>query len=486
MRQMMRSKKLNDGIVRILCLYLAAAVLLGAWYLTGDRAAAYDEVKEISVTVGYWGGKEYTKQTVSLDELADACGTNRAVYTWINGGESPGTTEAEGIYIADIMDYCGVDMGSVYYYNFATRDAATYANSDQQWTGGQLFGTRYTYVNSFQRALKDYEEAKQAGKEEDYLRNPEKHYTIDDIYDYQNRCYTKGAWNKRETVEPMLALRTRSSTWKGYVPAASLDFDETSMLSTGKPILLFGQAGRNDITRNLMAQMVTKVHIWFNGSPSITLSKQSIKGKVGSSDAVSVKVSTPDEYLSGQIQKEIRFKSSDAAKATVDEDGNVKITGKGEATISAIYQGKTVGTVSVSGTAAKKQAKKEKNAGSGTGSGHSSGSGNGAGSSGAGTAGGVSDSNSGGLSDSGSRRISMAASKSGSADKSGGSAEGGKVYEISKDADTLENRASDRKSLRWCLLAAAVAMIGGGTWQTAVYRRQIHWIKQAKKAYEEL
>ena len=45
MRQMMRSKKLNDGIVRILCLYLAAAVLLGAWYLTGDRAAAYDEVK---------------------------------------------------------------------------------------------------------------------------------------------------------------------------------------------------------------------------------------------------------------------------------------------------------------------------------------------------------------------------------------------------------------------------------------------------------
>ena len=83
----------------------------------------------IQITVGYWGDKEYTKATVSMDELAENCGTNQVIYTWIDNRPAAGKTEAEGVYLRDVMDYVGIDMNSVHSYNFYTRDAGNSQSS---------------------------------------------------------------------------------------------------------------------------------------------------------------------------------------------------------------------------------------------------------------------------------------------------------------------------------------------------------------------
>ncbi len=111
--------------LRLAYALLVAVVCVFGMGVSCQDLQAYDEVEDIKVTVGYWGGKDYVKKEVSLSELESACGVHQQVYTWINAGEAPGTTEAEGVYISDIMDYCGVNRSSVYYYNFYTVDAAT-------------------------------------------------------------------------------------------------------------------------------------------------------------------------------------------------------------------------------------------------------------------------------------------------------------------------------------------------------------------------
>ena len=304
----------------------------------------YDAVEELSVTVGYWGGKEYTKKEVKLSELKKACGTYQEIYTWLDGNNNPGTIEAEGILIGDIMDYCGIDTGSVYYYNFYTVDSATYSNAMQQWTQDQLFGKRYTFKTSFQKAYEDYLEDKN-----DYARNPEAHYTIQDFFDFEKNTYANEAWSQREAAAPMLALKSKAAKWSGYTPPTKLDF--SGMTDTGKPILLFGQAGKNDITRDLMAQMVNKVHIWFEGTPEITLEAPDLSDEIGSKTKTVVKVNTPDDYLSKSILDEIELVSSDPNVAEVDADGSIVIKGEGNAKISAIYNGTVYGSFSANGVA---------------------------------------------------------------------------------------------------------------------------------------
>ena len=87
-------------------------------------------------------------------------------------------------------------MDSVYYFNFYSVDAATYANSNQQWTLEQLFGERVTYEKSFRKVVKDYDKDR-----EDFVANPENHYTVEDVFDFSELKYTDKAWNEAETIE---------------------------------------------------------------------------------------------------------------------------------------------------------------------------------------------------------------------------------------------------------------------------------------------
>ncbi|MBQ6582970.1 MAG: hypothetical protein IJH77_03975 [Mogibacterium sp.] len=502
--------------------WILTALLLAAM-LTLDvpKTEAHDAVNSISISVGFWGDTGYVKKEVSLSELASACGTHREIYTWINAGDSPGTTEAEGIYLYDILDYCGINSGAVYTYNFYTTDAGTYANSNQQWTNSQLFGTRYTYRACFETALEDYNQDR-----EDYLKNPEGHYTVDNIFDFSGKKYTDDAWNNREAVEPMLALKTKSSNWKGYTPASGLDF--SGMDANGRPILVFGQTGRNDITRNLMAQMVTKVHIWYDGSPTITFEADELDGEIGEAGTYQVTVSTPDSFLSEKVLENLKVESSDSSVAEVLDDGTIRITGEGTAEITASYGGKVYGKVTATGKKPEEPEEPEVPAdGSGTGTGTTTGEGTGS-STGANTGTGTgtgsvdkdakgSGSSSSSTKDtpkntprkpqnSGSHSVTtqkpatvtqsgtkpdtaqqQAATQQGS---SGGAASGSgnsniKVYEISAADDVYVESVIDERVRIAVWIAAILALIAGASAETWYYRGQIHWVQQAQKAYKK-
>lgn len=466
-------------------------VVLTVLCVTPIMTMAYDEVTEISITVGFWGEDGYVKTKVSLSDLAGACGTHQELYTWINRGSSPGITEAEGIYISDVMDYCGIDSSAIYYYNFHTTDAATYANSNQQWTKDQLFGSRYSYAECFMTALGDYE-----SDPEDYMAYPESHYTIDDFFDFKERKYTKEAWNNRYRVEPMLALKTRSTKWSSYVPASKLDFSHLN--NGGRPILMFGQAGRNDITRDLMAQMVDSIHIWFNGHPDIDLESEDTSGKVGDAKQYHVSVDTPDDYLTEEVKKRLIVKSSNEDVAKADQDGNITITGKGTAQITVEYNSMTYDSITITGNADE--------SGSGNGSGTSSGEGNGS------SKGDSEDNGSGEGSMSDSKSSGKNASKgesSESAEKiqqvnrasaqqessktqtgsAGGAASGSgddnvKVYKISEAEDTYIQSTISKKLIYALWAAGWSLLILGAVIETAYFRGQIYWADKMRRKYK--
>lgn len=491
----------------LLSLFISAVLVVSGLSVS---VLAYDEVSDISITVGYWGDTDYTKAEVSLSELASACGTYQQVYTWINQGNNPGTTEAEGIYLDSILAYCGIDSGYVYYYNFQSTDAATYAYSNQQWTNDQLMNGRYTFRSCFETAIADFN-----GDRQDYLRNPERHYTIDDFFDFNDHKYKNEAWNQREEAYPMLALKTKSSSWNGYSPASALDF--SGLQTNGKPILMFGQAGKNDITRNLMVQMVKKICIWYSGSPQIELKAEDTEGKVGDQKQAVLSVWTPDDFLTEQIAGQVELRTSNGSVAEVAQDGTVTIKGEGTADITAVYRDKTYGSVTVTGQGEEDPKDPEDGSGEGSGSsegdgdgsskgdGDKDGSGEGSGSKSSGS--GDSDSSSKGskVSDNGSRTslsantasTQAAARKTGQAARAqkqgsaGGAASGSgddhvKIYQISAADDVyVESRISPAVS-RW-LWAGGGASVGLGLLIEGLYfRGQIAWTRRAKRMFEKL
>ncbi|MCU6763289.1 Bacterial Ig-like domain (group 2) [uncultured Roseburia sp.] len=330
----------------------------------------------VSITVGYWGGKEYTKKIVSMDELEANCGTNQVIYTWIDNLPAAGTTEAEGVYLRDVMDYAGIDMSSVLYYNFYTTDAGSYDGAWEQWSNDQLFGTRYSFASCFQQAVDDY-----LADPEDYRANPEAHYKVSDfIQDSDKRGeveYLQEAWDNRESVEPMLMLKGHSMRWNGDGIASYLDF--TEMKSEERPCLMFGQKSRTDTGRSKMAKLVEKIHIWFDGYPTITSNSADLEGEIGSKQQVTATVQSPDEFLSQEIAKDLEWVSSDKDVAVVDADGNVTIVGEGTAKISAKYNGKAYFSVGVSGTGNGTEDGDGSGTGDGSGDGDGSGTGDGSG-----------------------------------------------------------------------------------------------------------
>ncbi|HAD19121.1 MAG TPA: hypothetical protein DCF42_01860 [Lachnospiraceae bacterium] len=517
-------------------LFAAAAALwitLACWPAT--EARAYDAVEDLTVTVGYWGDREYEKNTVSLDKLAKQCGVHQAVYTWINAGGKCGTTEAEGIYLSDLMDYFQIDRSSVYYYNFFTADSSTYSGAKQQWMNTQLFSTRYTVTDSFRKVIRAYQ---QHG---DYLENPDQYYNLQQVFD--GGSYTGAAWSSRKSIKPMLALKTRSASWNSYRPSSHLDF--TELAETGKPVLMFGLAGQKDVSRNLQAQMVKKIHIWFEGAPEIKAKETKIDGKVGTEKKIALEVDTPDEALTEAVRKNIQWNSTNGSVASVGSDGTVTVKGAGDASITGSYSGKVFFSVKVSGT---KQSNSDTNqnaqektsdtgkksgggtdGGSGNGSGSSSGngsgssSGNGSGSSsgtgsgsgsgnqagsGSGTGNGGSSSGTGqeraavpsdsssaasdssditksDASGSTAQRTETDADSGQSSGKSSsgssGSQSGKKVYEISgadRGVNTILSSQIKPGRMLWIVLAA---LLGGFAAETLYYRDQVRWNKNITK-----
>ena len=525
---------------------LPVLLVCAALFSAGLCANAATEVTEISVSVGYFGDL-YTKyEAVPLSELAANCGTGREIYTTVDRDSNPRTLEAEGIYIESILDYFGIDRDAVRNYNFyVSQQAGTYSGNSQQWTENELFRNRDSVYPCFMMAQQAYEDADR----QDFLENPEEYYTIDDIYDFSAGKFRPEAWDQREVVRPMLALRARMRSWKGYTPGSTLDF--SGMTDTGKPWLMFGQATSSEAGMMLFAQMVSEIRITYEGSPKITLRADVDEAEVGTEGSYSVSVETPDDFLTEKIRQGISIRTSDDSVASIDENGIISINGEGTADLIAEYKGQEYARITIKGrsgdadptedpsegpTEEKEEPTKEKEdptkanedaSGSGDGSGSSSGSGDGSSKAdgddtGAGAGKGENDSDGAGKDSSdrsgketpgGSdsnvskkedkKTANAAADRSAPksdnaaplAQKSGsdsGAASGSgdsdiKVYKISTtDEDSYLERVISGRLLKQLGGAAGAAVALGIGIEAIHYRRQIDWIEAAKKAYKKL
>lgn len=492
--QMAANKKIK--IIGIFFSAILCLLILGHT----TKAFAYDEIKDLTVTVGYWGDEEYTKGKVPLTTLAEKCGLNREIYTWIDKNPTAGTTEAEGIYLTDLMDYFQIDMNSVYYYNFYTLDADTYAGAMEQWTSSRIFGPQYTFKAGFLRIVKDYDENK-----EDYIANPDSHYYLSDFFNMdesqEDVSFLSDAWDFKESVKPMLALKTRSVRWTDGVPPVQLDF--SNIKSDDTPQLIYGQSDLNTTGRANQAKMVYKVHIWFKGYPTITTDASQLKGRVGSKKQIKLSVATPDDFLSQSIATKIQWETSDSSVAKVDSNGVVTFIKKGKATISASYtaqDGKKVGT-SVTVNASNGS----DGSGDGTGGDSSGNKGKGSNSSGTNGTGDSGNKNGDGQNSSGTDKSGDSGETSSEYLKTvagGGNSKGGKetsnsgekaetttttskekeadatsvkIYEIPKKSSVLGNIKSTKSYVKEIGGLAVLLFLAGGLWEGIYFRRQVTW-----------
>lgn len=514
-----RERKKSRQILKLTCMTVFSFLLFaGTKQNVFAASQPYGEITTLDVTVGYWGMPEYSKGEVALDDLESACGIQRVVYTWIDNKPSAGTTEAEGIYIRDIMDYFDIDMDSVYYYNFFTLDSATYEASHEQWTNTNLFCNRYSFYTCYQRA---YEEFINADRE-DFDKNTENYFTLSDFYYSEetrgSSYYLDTAWQERMPVEPMLALRAKSIRWEGDYPAASLDFSQ--LYSENMPTLLYGQTSVSDVGRYMMAQMVYKVHIWFEGYPVITGDVTELRGKVGDTRHINIQVQTPDDYLTQAISQDIQWQSDDESVATVDEYGNVTFVGEGEANISVVYGGRSGYSVGVASSGegvgdnnddgGDDGGEEEAGSGTGNGGGANTGDGNGSGND-VGNGNGAAEGDGNGA---GNEEVSNAGATNGNASESnaqndvdtdnrnqkwildpesadaqtassdgggmsGGSGQGVKVYEVSGSQPEEESIIAEEPLQKGMFAGGAICILAGITVEGMYFRNQTGRRKRA-------
>ena len=381
-----RKTKIRKAKIRVGVFVSCAAAsvyLFAVPVYAADEDEGYGEVEEITVTVGYWGSTEYTRGTLAVEDLSDLFDVHQEIYTWIDNKPTAGTTEAEGVYLSDIMDYYDIDLESVYYFNFETLDAATYVGATVQWQYDDLFCSRYTFKMMFQLAVEDFLSVDL----DEFNANVENYFRISDFFnmaeDKEDASYLDNAWENRESVEPMLALTAYSERWTSDYPSSLLDFSNQS--DENMPQLLYGMQSADEVGRQMMGKMISGIHLWFYGSPTILSDYYDLEDEVGTTTSLNVRVKTPDTYLSSMILDEITYTSSDESVAVVDESGNVTITGEGTATIRVIYDGSTEHKVGVTGTAASEEEDSDDDGsgddeGSGSGDGDGSGDGSGEGS----------------------------------------------------------------------------------------------------------
>lgn len=351
---------------------------------------AYDDTTEISVTVGYWGDTQvYTKNITVTPEKLAAAGYQKhsEIYTWIDKGNFAGTTEATGYYLSDVIKYFEIDMNSVAGFNFLTLDAEGYIGSTIQWTPSTLFGTRYTFVSSYKRVVDEYLPYYLNQDFQDYRDDP-LHYRLSNFYNMANLTgsatnptYLDDAWNNKQEVVPLLALSKWNQRWSDGVPSTLLDHTKEQVEDGWT--LFYGQKSQEEVARIGMAKMIYQIAIWFSGSPSLSVSTDSLKGDVGSTAQVSFQVNTPDKFLSSEMAKNVQWISDNPDIASVDQNGTVTFNKKGDVDISAVYSkgsksySKTIKVTTTQGTGGGTGG--GTGTGDGTGNGSGSGSGNGSG-----------------------------------------------------------------------------------------------------------
>ena len=294
----------------------------------------------LTVNVGYQGGPFYKKAEYSWKELDDMYGgalpSHQVAYSYYGGRDGKGgrnvVVSARGFYIKDLLSYAGIDISSIAGFEFCTDD--------------QKVGAFTTM------------------RKKELLDTPRYYYPNMGIDDEYNQVALDGGdiSSGAVQVQAMFALED-SWEWEGVAP------NFTSMSSSGRFHLLFGQAGVKDSRTSQAAKYVHTINVIFSGAPVIG-TESNIDLKVGTDYRVQVNVTAADTELENYIKDNLVWSSNNTDVVEVDQYGKLTVKGDGTAVITATSGG-TTGKVSVT-----------IGSGNGTGSGQSQSEGEGSGSDG--------------------------------------------------------------------------------------------------------
>ena len=269
----------------------------------------------LTIKVGYQGGPFMTKATYSWKDLDELYGGNlsshQVVYSYFSGNRSEArnvVVSARGFYLKDLLEYAGIDLNSIYGFEFYTDDQKVGAFTS--FTKKELLDTpRYYYPNM---GVDDY------GKQ----------IALD------GGDMTRGATQ----VQSMFALE---DNWEWD----AIDSNFSSMSPSGRFHLLFGQENVTESRTSQAAKYVHTINVIFAGAPVIG-TESSIDLKVGSDYRVQVNVTAADTQLENYIKDNLVWSSNNTDIIEVDQYGKLTVKGDGTAVITAV-SGDTVGTVSV-------------------------------------------------------------------------------------------------------------------------------------------
>jgi hypothetical protein len=268
----------------------------------------------LSVYVGYYGGPYYEKSTYHWTELDDLYGgaldSYEVAYSYTSGSRTV-IDSARGFYLADFLQFAGVDLNSIATLDFYTKDHTS---------GAYRSFTKYAMLDA------------------------PRYYFPNLGVDPETETLAPRAggslWDGAEQVETMMALE---DNWEWDAEGTNFSNPGTS----SRFRLLFGQLDPNEAMTSASAKYVYAIYVTFSGMPILTAEEPDMPIKVGSDYRVTVNIAAEDSLLDAYVRDNLVWSSNNTDVIEVDLYGKLRVKKRGEAVISVGF-GDSAASVKIS------------------------------------------------------------------------------------------------------------------------------------------
>lgn len=303
----------------------------------------------LTIFAGYYGMDYQQKIVLSVNDIINNCEMVTQSFSYINRRPRVCYSVGYGPRLLDVLDYAGVDCGSIQAFQFGTADSGGNFYNQEEWTYSSLYRSRYFFPDLSVYFQQDGEFSDSGAAEEGL-----------------------------EWVEPMLAVW---STWRTYDIGEEfcLGDHSASMSAQNCFRLLYGQSWIGEASANTSAKWCNAIFVRYAGAPSVSagedLNLSVEKDKNGYQLRASV--SAADSQLTELFSDAVSWSSSDESVVRVNsKTGKITVVGEGKAIITATT---TVGGMTVSDSITVTVSNDKENTGGGTGDGSGKGDGTGTG-----------------------------------------------------------------------------------------------------------
>ena len=289
-----RIKPFRALLAMILCLMVTAVFVP---FMGGHKAEAETVTDTLTIKLGYWGMKEedyVEKATYHWTELQSNLNIVTEDYSFFKGKENGSysivVASGTGFYLSDLLSYAGVNVSDIQNITFYTNDYS--AGAFTSFTPYQLLSEpRYYYDNLAAHITNRYNDA-----------------GVLVGYDVED-----GAESNKRQVRTMLALE---SNWAEYEAGTqNTNPNHTSMSTSSRFRLLFGQNSVDEGKTNQSAKYVHTVALTIPGSPSVKGGDKAGNGKIVLSNKLGKHRArfsvASDEAMLNKIMERLTWSSTD-------------------------------------------------------------------------------------------------------------------------------------------------------------------------------